>query len=322
MVSADDDDSSQNCIITRKSNDGTFPLALISQILNYSDTFYYFTERRKWTTEMILTLLHLRHQADNRFKENFQNTFYLWKELASQMSERLMTDFSTSELESVWNHCVITYEINLENLKSKGVDTIKWRYFAVIDELLGGTSEISDICVPRPGENLLKKFRKLQMRSDSLRASTLPENEPLWYSIFLPLLRIHLRILTKFMFQFHHHSTCHNWRRKRQRRQWVHPLRHPLDQRHGQNANLPQETNQRRNRQQQAIPQTSMARHSSSLPFFKKYQNHRRSMRRKMAQFTQNLQKEPPARQNSRNRRQMAIFLENARNRRQHSNAG
>lgn len=98
---------------------------------------------------------------DSKFRESYENTPHLWKELTNQMNEKFLTDFSASELECVWNHCVITYEINLENLKSKGVDTVKWKYFAVLDELLGGTSEISDICIPRPGEHLLKKFNRI-----------------------------------------------------------------------------------------------------------------------------------------------------------------
>lgn len=112
-------------------------------------------------------LLHLRNQADEKFKEVYDNAPYLWRDLACQMNANFLSNFSASELESVWKHCIINYDINLENLKSKGVNTVKWKYFAVMDEIRGGTQQISDICVPKPGEHLLKDFQKLSQKNPS-----------------------------------------------------------------------------------------------------------------------------------------------------------
>jgi hypothetical protein len=109
---------------------------------------------------------------ENKFFKSYDKAPTLWREIASQMNINFLSDFTASEVESVWNHCNINYEINLENLKSKGVDTVNWKYFAVMDEIRGDTREIAELCVPRPGESLLSEFQKLSHKHPSLLPQT------------------------------------------------------------------------------------------------------------------------------------------------------
>ncbi len=132
--------------------------------------FFFLIEKRTWTTEQCLTLICLKHQADSRFKE-YHDSEQLWQQLVVQMNEKFFSEFTGFELETAWSHFNLQYELNLENLKSKGVNTVRWKYFAVMDEIRGGTREISEICVPRPGEALVDEFRKLQSTTKPLRIS-------------------------------------------------------------------------------------------------------------------------------------------------------
>lgn len=105
---------------------------------------------------------------ESKFKQSYDKSPNFWREIASQMNIHFLSDFTAGELESVWNHFNISYEINLENLKSKGVNSISWKYFAIMDEVRGGTREIAELCVPRPGESLLKEFQKISRKSPTL----------------------------------------------------------------------------------------------------------------------------------------------------------
>ncbi|XP_065221292.1 uncharacterized protein LOC135846238 [Planococcus citri] len=159
MTYAEDEECPQNSIITRK----------------------FTNERRIWTTEMCLMLFYLRWKADSKLLENYDKD-QLWRSIAGEMNAKFFTDFNAEEVESAWKYCLMTYDTNLENLKSKGVNTVKWKYFAVMDELRGGTSEISDICVPRPGEKMLRKFIKIKSNNEVSESFILPDNDVLSFS--------------------------------------------------------------------------------------------------------------------------------------------
>lgn len=117
-----------------------------------------------WTTEQCLSLLCWRHQAEDKFIGSFDNQKRCWEELAVRLNEKFLADFSADEVSFVWNRCNLLYELNLECLKSKGVDAVQWKYFAVMDEIRGGTKEISEICIPKPGNHLLTEFNSIRLQ--------------------------------------------------------------------------------------------------------------------------------------------------------------
>lgn len=102
-----------------------------------------------------------RHQDENKFIGSFEDQLPHWEKLSGRLNEKFSTDFTVDELVLVWNQCNILYEFNLEKLKSEGVDAVQWKYFAVMDEIRGGTKEISEICIPKPGDYLLADFHSL-----------------------------------------------------------------------------------------------------------------------------------------------------------------
>ena len=119
-------------------------------------------------------LIFLRNEVDSEFQKSYEEDSNQWREIASQMNLSFLSDFTAKESESVWNHCNISYEVNLETLKSKGVDAVSWKYFAVMDELRGGTRTITDLCVPRPGECWLEEFKRLRRPTLSPNTDKLP----------------------------------------------------------------------------------------------------------------------------------------------------
>lgn len=128
----------------------------------YKNIIIDFTEIRLWTQEMILLLFSLRRSMTNQFdhanKENEKDL--LWYDLATKMNKNLGTnaDIESYEAESLWNQCVDQYEENLNILKAEGPQNVKWPYFAIMDQMLGGTIEIPDVHHPRPGEGLVPVF--------------------------------------------------------------------------------------------------------------------------------------------------------------------
>jgi len=86
----------------------------------------------------------------------------LWYGLVTKMNICLDSNaaIESCEAESIWNQCVQHYESNLEKLKNEGPQNVSWPYFAIMDQMLGGTIEISDDCHPRPGEYLVPLFMK------------------------------------------------------------------------------------------------------------------------------------------------------------------
>lgn len=118
-------------------------------------------DERIWSTEQCLSLICWRYQAENKFTGSFEDQLRCWEELVGRLNEKFLVDFSVDEVVFVWNQCNILYKLNLEKLKSEGVDAVQWKYFAVMDEIRGGTKEISEICIPKPGDYLLADFRSM-----------------------------------------------------------------------------------------------------------------------------------------------------------------
>ncbi|XP_050537400.1 uncharacterized protein LOC126903311 [Daktulosphaira vitifoliae] len=144
-----------------------------NQVLNMNsndDMDYFFltsttnanNEIRLWTQEMILLLFSLRHSMADRFDTATKETEkdLLWFDLVTKMNKNLGSnaDIESYEAESLWNQCVEQYEENLNKLKVEGPQDVKWPYFAIMDQMLGGTIEIPDVCHPRPGEELVPVF--------------------------------------------------------------------------------------------------------------------------------------------------------------------
>lgn len=111
---------------------------------------------------MILLLFSLRRSMADHFDHatNESEKDMLWYDLVTKMNKSLgaNADIESYEAESLWNQCVEQYEENLDKLKSEGPQDVKWPYFAIMDQMLGGTIEIPDICHPRPGEELVPVF--------------------------------------------------------------------------------------------------------------------------------------------------------------------
>lgn len=132
-----------------------------------------FIEIRLWTQEMILLLFLLRRSMADRFdhatKESEKEL--LWFDLVTKMNKSLITnaDIEPYEAESLWNQCVERYEENLDKLKAEGPLDVKWPYFAIMDQMLGGTIEIPDGCYPRPGEELVPAFMQGVWKQSEVR---------------------------------------------------------------------------------------------------------------------------------------------------------
>lgn len=130
-------------------------------------------EIRLWTQEMILLLLSLRRSMADRFdhasKESEKDL--IWYDLVTKMNNSLdaNADIESYEVESLWNQCVQHYELNLEKLKNEGPQNVRWPYFAIMDQMLGGTIEISDDCHPRPGEELVPVFMQGLWKQSDVR---------------------------------------------------------------------------------------------------------------------------------------------------------
>lgn len=122
---------------------------------------------------MILLLLSLRRSMADRFdhasKESEKDL--LWYSLVTKMNKclGLNADIESYEAESLWNQCVQQYEENLDKLKAEGPQNIRWPYFAIMDQMLGGTIEIPDFCHPRPGEELVPVFMQGVWKQSDVR---------------------------------------------------------------------------------------------------------------------------------------------------------
>lgn len=122
---------------------------------------------------MILLLLSLRRSMADRFdhasKESEKDL--LWYGLVTKMNKCLgmNADVESYEAESLWNQCVQQYEENLDKLKAEGPQNIRWPYFAIMDQMLGGTIEIPDVCHPRPGEELVSVFMQGVWKQSDVR---------------------------------------------------------------------------------------------------------------------------------------------------------
>lgn len=122
---------------------------------------------------MILLLLSLRRSMADRFdhasKESEKDL--LWYGLVTKMNKCLgmNADIESYEAESLWNQCVQQYEENLDKLKAEGPQNIRWPYFAIMDQMLGGTIEIPDVCHPRPGEELVPVFMQGVWKQSDVR---------------------------------------------------------------------------------------------------------------------------------------------------------
>lgn len=132
-----------------------------------------FTEIRLWTQEMILLLFSLRRSMADRFDHATKETEkdLLWYELVTKMNKSLggNADIESYEAESLWNQCVEQYEENLDKLKAEGPQNVKWPYFAIMDQMLGGTIEIPGVCHPRPGEDLVPVFMQGVWKQSEVR---------------------------------------------------------------------------------------------------------------------------------------------------------
>jgi len=122
---------------------------------------------------MILLLLSLRRSMADRFDHATKETEkdLLWYELVTRMNKSLdgNIEIESYEAESLWNQCVEQYEDNLEKLKAEGPQNVKWPYFAIMDQMLGGTIEIPDVCHPRPGEDLVPVFMQGVWKQSEVR---------------------------------------------------------------------------------------------------------------------------------------------------------
>lgn len=122
---------------------------------------------------MILLLLSLRRSMADRFdhasKESEKDL--LWYGLVTKMNKCLgmSADIESYEAESLWNQCVQQYEENLDKLKAEGPQNIRWPYFAIMDQMLGGTIEIPNVCHPRPGEELVPVFMQGVWKQSDVR---------------------------------------------------------------------------------------------------------------------------------------------------------
>ncbi|XP_022162639.1 uncharacterized protein LOC111028332 [Myzus persicae] len=130
-------------------------------------------EIRLWTQEMILLLFSLRRSMADRFDHATKETEkdLLWYELVTKMNKSLggNADIESYEAESLWNQCVEQYEENLDKLKAEGPQNVKWPYFAIMDQMLGGTIEIPGVCHPRPGEDLVPVFMQGVWKQSEVR---------------------------------------------------------------------------------------------------------------------------------------------------------
>lgn len=122
---------------------------------------------------MILLLFSLRRSMADRFDHATKETEkdLLWFDLVTKMNKNLdvNADIESYEAESLWNQCVEHYEENLEKLKIEGPEKVKWPYFAIMDQMLGGTVEIPDVCHPRPGEELVPVFMQGVWKQSEVR---------------------------------------------------------------------------------------------------------------------------------------------------------
>lgn len=123
---------------------------------------FFFIELRLWTQEMILLLLTLKRSMTDNFDHasSVAEKNLLWHDLVTKMNHCLNDNdnIESREAESLWNQCVQNYEFNLTKLKIEGPQNVDWPYFAIMDQMLGGTIEIPDTCHPRPGEELVPVF--------------------------------------------------------------------------------------------------------------------------------------------------------------------
>lgn len=122
---------------------------------------------------MILLLFSLRRSMTNQFDYANKETEkdLLWYDLVTKMNKNLGTniDIESYEAESLWNQCVDQYEENLNTLKAEGPQNVKWPYFAIMDQMLGGTIEIPDVHHPRPGEELVPVFMQGVWKQSEVR---------------------------------------------------------------------------------------------------------------------------------------------------------
>lgn len=134
---------------------------------------HFLTEIRLWTQEMILLLFSLRRNMADRFDHatNVTEKDLLWYDLVTKMNKSLGTnaDIESYEAESLWNQCVEQYEENLDKLKAEGPQDVKWPYFAIMDQMLGGTIEIPNMNHPRPGEELVPIFMQGLWKQSDVR---------------------------------------------------------------------------------------------------------------------------------------------------------
>nr|XP_018907736.1 PREDICTED: uncharacterized protein LOC109037485 [Bemisia tabaci] len=129
------------------------------------------TEKKEWTTEVYLMFFILKHKYSKVMKEP-RMKFKVYAEIANKMNDEFGTDLTAKRIDDRWRNWVQTYESNLAKLNSQGIEAVKWKYFAIMDELHGSQAKEILGDTPRPGEYLVKLFKtgtwRIKRKSDSL----------------------------------------------------------------------------------------------------------------------------------------------------------
>lgn len=122
---------------------------------------------------MTSLLIQVRGDMDVEFTKT-KYKFRLWERVAMKLNESLLNiKVTAKDCDDKWRNIVATYRKNIDKMKSFGDNSVRWEYFAAMDNILKGTRDLVDF-----PDNLSSEYLGFELANGFNQSDVLTNGDP------------------------------------------------------------------------------------------------------------------------------------------------